>query len=429
VRRIVKVQRRDGPRHVVRWTDHHGRNRYQTCRTKKEAESFQQEVERGKSLGIDLGKRVRFSTGSDAWRESHLAHGLRPASRKDYEGSLKWLEGEFGNREIRTIGPVDLERLRNHVIDTVRHQQLLKFERALRRNPALKDREAEIRAKIARSGNRAAAKVIGCAGTLWRFFVSRGYATRNVALDVRKPKVERSIESDVIDANILNPAEIARLIAAAPAEHRMAVSFLFHTGVRFGELLGLMWTDVDWNSGRVLIRRQRSGLNNELTAPKTRAGTRWIDLPADLMTALKAHRLQTPGEFVFPLDARNWRTRVWHPALRRAGLRAVRIHDARHTHASLLIAAGADIVAVSRRLGHANPSITLGVYSHAVQSQNAPSLGEKLAAYMQREQTGCNSVVSGTRHEVPDTEVLEKLVARAGIEPATRGFSVRCSTN
>ena len=429
MRQIIKSHRRDGPRYTVRYTDVHGRNRYRTFTIRKEAEAFQQEVERGKTLGIDIGQRVRFSAGCDAWEESHLAHGLRPSTVKDYRQSIKRLRGEFGQREIRTIGPVDLERLRNKLIDLIRHERSVAFERVLSRNPALKAREQEIRANIARSGNRAAAKVIGCAATLWKFFVSRGFAARNVAQDVRKPKVETSVESDVIDANILRPAEIAAMTAAAPAEHRIAIRFLFHTGVRFGELLGLMWSDMDWASSRVLVRRQRSGINNELTAPKTRAGTRWIDLDRELLAELKAHRLRTPGEFMFPLDARNWRTRVWHPALRRAGLRAVRIHDARHTHASLLIAAGADIVAVSRRLGHANPAITLGVYSHAHQARKAPPLGEKLAAFMRSEQTGCISVVTDTAPEPSEMEVIEKMVARGGIEPPTRGFSVRCSTN
>ena len=123
---------------------------------------------------------------------------------------------------------------------------------------------------------------------------------------------------------------------------------------------------------------------------------------------------------MFPLDARNWRSRVWHPALRRAGLRSIRIHDARHTHASLLIAAGADIVAVSRRLGHANPAITLSVYSHAHQARNAPPLGEKLAAFMR---DGCISVVSGTSPEKRDADVIEKMVARGGNKPPTRVFS------
>jgi integrase len=171
--------------------------------------------------------------------------------------------------------------------------------------------------------------------------------------------VPRAVETGVIDQNILTPVEIERLIVHTPADHRCAVRFLFLTGIRFGELTGAMWTDIGWVSARIVIRRQRCGLTGELTAPKTKAGTRWIDLPAAVITELKADHLRIPGEFMFPMDERNWRSRVWHPALRRAGLRAVRIHDARHTHASLLIAAGADVVTVWCRPGHCHPGITV----------------------------------------------------------------------
>jgi hypothetical protein len=196
--------------------------------------------------------------------------------------------------------------------------------------------------------------------------------------------------------------------------------------VRFGELAGLMWSDFDSESGRVIIRRQRSGLTGELTTPKTRAGIRWIDLPAGLAEELRtAHRLRTKGEFIFPLDERNFRSRVWHGNLRRAGLRAVRIHDARHTHASLLIAAGADVAAVSRRLGHSNPAITLTTYSHAFQRRDTAPLGERLATFMAAESgRGCISVVPSGEAPEASAEVVELMVTRGGIEPPTRGFSI-----
>ncbi|HEX4269597.1 MAG TPA: hypothetical protein VHY36_17045 [Steroidobacteraceae bacterium] len=78
-----------------------------------------------------------------------------------------------------------------------------------------------------------------------------------------------------------------------------------------------------------------------------------------------------------------------HPALRRAGLRRIRIHDARHTHASWLLAAGANIVAFSRRLGDSDPGVTLKVYSHFVQRRGA-GLGDQLAAFMAAECGGAN---------------------------------------
>ncbi len=368
-----KITRDSGAvRWQIRFEDAHRRIRYRTFRTKVEAERALREIETAKATGADPGRRVRFHELAEEWRASHLAHGLRPASVKDYAGSLQRMCDEFGQRELRGITSADLERLRNAVIESVRRDRTHKFERLLLKDPTLKERAPAIRADIARGGVRAAAKLVGCARTLWKFASARGYVARNIAEHVKKPVAERAVETDVIDENVLTPAEIQLLLDAAPAQHRVTVRFLFMTGVRFGELLGLRWSDMDWASSRVIVRRQRSAMTGELTTPKTRAGTRWIDLPADLLVELKAHRLRTPGDFMFPVDARNWRSRVWHPALRRAGLRSIRIHDARHTHASMLIAAGADVVAVSRRLGHANPGITLGTYSHAFQRRDAP---------------------------------------------------------
>jgi integrase len=447
MRRPERVQRKNRTVWQLRFEDQFRRIRYRTFRTKAEAERFARETETAQSLGVDPARRVRFNELIQEWDQSHLAHGLRPSSVKDYKQSLKRLSAFFGQREVRGISAVDLERCRNALVLAVQVERTAQFERVLanarrkkdktpleryaqiRRELTLIERESEVRANIARGGIRAAAKMIGCARTLWKFAVSRGYAARNIAQDVKKPVALGVVETDLIDTNILAPAEIERLITHTPAEHRCAMRFLFMAGVRFGELTGLMWTDMDWASSRVIVRRQRSGITGKLTAPKTKAGTRWIDLPADLIKELKAHRLQNPGEFMFPIDERNWRSRVWHPSLRRAGLRSVRIHDARHTHASLLIGSGADIVAVSRRLGHANPAITLTVYSHAFARRDTAPLGEKLAAFIRQETVGCDSVATAPDAAQTDTKVIDLMVARGGIEPPTRGFSVRCSTN
>lgn len=388
-----KIRIQSGVRWQVRFENAHRKICYRRFRTRVLAEVFVREAADARLSGVDPGRRVRFNELASEWTESHLAHGLRPSTVKDYTQALKRLNQAFGQRELRGIGPADLERARNHLVVTVQSERMERFERLLTMAKSqgdeiakkLVEREGEIRDAIARGGNRAAAKMVACARTLWKFAIARGYAMRNIGADVKKPKTQRAVESETIDANILTPAEIERLIIATPPVHQCAVRFLFMTGVRLGELTGLMWTDIDWASSRVIVRRQRSAMTGELTAPKTKAGTRWIDLPCDLITELKRHRLTTPGDFMFPVDERNWRSRVWHPALRRAGLRSIRIHDARHTHASLLIGSGADVVAVSRRLGHANPSITLTTYSHAFQRRDAAPLGEQLAAFMRRE--------------------------------------------
>jgi len=96
-------------------------------------------------------------------------------------------------------------------------------------------------------------------------------------------------------------------------------------------------------------------------------------VPAFLIHELKKWKLRCPTselDMMFPNGAGNPEShtnllqRGFYPALRRAGLRKIRFHDLRHTYASLMLANGEDIVRVSGLLGHANPTITLNVYSH-----------------------------------------------------------------
>ena len=194
----------------------------------------------------------------------------------------------------------------------------------------------------------------------------------------------------------------------------------------------MKWGDFDWNKNLVRIEQQRSGMAGELLKPKTKHGTREINLTAQLVSVLKTHhRLRTPGDFVFPNDERNFRSRVWHPALRRAGLRAVRIHDARHTYCSHLLASGVDVIRVARLMGHCKPSITSDVYGHCIPDAGGSGAVEKLEEYRRNQKNlrGCDLVIPAQSDAQAATEVIDLMVARGGIEPPTRGFSIRCSTN
>lgn len=180
------------------------------------------------------------------------------------------------------------------------------------------------------------------------------------------------------DMRILNRDEIGGLLQSATTRYRPLLATAVFTGLRIGELLGVTWANVDFEAGVVRVRRQlnRSGQRVE---PKTPQAVRDVVLMPALARVLREHRLQSahtqPDDLVFAssegtgLDHRNVARRGLAPALERAGLNggdrpALRFHDLRHTFASLLVAQGANVVFVSRQLGHASPDITLGVYAH-----------------------------------------------------------------
>jgi integrase len=110
-----------------------------------------------------------------------------------------------------------------------------------------------------------------------------------------------------------------------------------------------------------------------LGPPKTTAGRRRVGLPKAAIEALQEHlagRAMEPDNLVFaasngsPLRTANFRTRVWRPATRAAGLEGLRIHDLRHTAVALWIAAGAGPKEVAARAGHTSVSFTLDRYGH-----------------------------------------------------------------
>jgi len=159
------------------------------------------------------------------------------------------------------------------------------------------------------------------------------------------------------------------------ALYHLAVS----TGMRQGELLGLKWSDLDCKQGLLQVQRQltkKKGGGFEFTAPKTKAGTRRLDLGESALRVLRGHRQQQflemqsvglvfPSTIGTPYNRSNLRKR-FKLILDEAGLPEIRFHDLRHTAATLMLNHGIPVIVVSRRLGHARPSITLDIYGHLI---------------------------------------------------------------
>jgi integrase len=174
-----------------------------------------------------------------------------------------------------------------------------------------------------------------------------------------------------------------------PVWHTLAM-----TGMRRGEALGLLWEDVDLENARLSVRRALvpSGRDVVVSEPKTARGRRSIALDPETVEVLKTQAARQladqdewgdgwtnsglvftkeNGDALHPEDV----TRYFRQAVKKAMMPTIRLHDLRHTHATLALRAGIHPKVVSERLGHATVSITLDTYSHAI-----PAMQEEAAA-------------------------------------------------
>jgi integrase len=156
----------------------------------------------------------------------------------------------------------------------------------------------------------------------------------------------------------------------------------FRTGMRLGELLGLKWGDIDWHGK--FIRVERSYKRGHFDKTKTGKARR-VDMSdqleaalKELLTARKREAVRTgspaPLAFIFQRDGnpieQNHIRRIFKRVLTKAGIREMRIHDIRHTYASLLLSQGESPVYVKEQLGHQSIQITVDIYGHLIPSSN-----------------------------------------------------------
>ena len=215
---------------------------------------------------------------------------------------------------------------------------------------------------------------------------------------VEKPVAEKNFDMQVWDE------EEVRLFLTvardAGTEVEAFYTLAIETGMRKGELCGLMWDDVDINARRISVRRTllKAGPEPVLGVPKTGRG-RAITISPQTASLLRKHQLRQKElklslggaykdrDFVFakengdPIQINNFGQRSFANLIESAGVKKIRFHDLRHTCATLLLAKGVNPKIVQERLGHSDISMTLNRYSHVtptMQDQAARLLGDAL---------------------------------------------------
>jgi integrase len=341
------------------------------------------------SLGLDQrGKRKRRVVYGESKADVQAklralynkADAPRELERLTVEQYLaKWLELVKPTVEHGTYMPYKrhCENHINPVIGTLKLTKLARFH------------IEELYGALAKNGVSAAMqRKIGTTLTIaLGAAVDKDLLTFNPATRVRKPKATKP-EIRPLDAD-----QVATLLDAAKQDRLLAFYCLaLDSGCRPGELLALEWPDLDFDRGRVTIKKSLAvDAENKLRVKdcKTKKGRRQLRLSSFTVAALHEHRkaMLAEGHAGGPVfcsatggytDLSNLHHNSFKPLLKRAGLPNIRLYDLRHTCATLLLMAGENIKVVSERLGHASVVLTLDVYSHVL-----PGMQEQAAAKME----------------------------------------------
>ncbi len=325
---------------------------------------------------LDAGKyrddgRRTVGTFLTEWLDNKVRDGLRPTTERSYRQHVEqYLVPSLGHLRLRDVRPAHISRFLRELGEP-------KPERKRRVGPS--------------TVRRVHATLRSALGDARR----EGLIETNPAADASLPKAERPK---------VRPWEAAELGAFLDHASTDRLGPMFElialAGLRRGEACGLRWEDVDLDA-RVLVVRQQvvqvygrtfacaackaEHRNLAFGAPKTASGdARRVDLDEHTVGTLLAHRLAQDLEraqwgeayvdhgLVFAREDGNpiapeAVTKAFGDLVRAAGLRPVRVHDLRHGHASVMLAAGVPLAVVSKRLGHSSVSITADTYSHLLE--------------------------------------------------------------
>lgn len=191
--------------------------------------------------------------------------------------------------------------------------------------------------------------------------------SRNPAEGAVPPRPERR------EMKALDPERVAAIMnVARKTPIGILVYLALCTGMRKAELLGLKWTDIDWDNQTIQVQRNlvRVGGKTIVKDTKTRGSRRSIPVDKTVIDHLRALKAKSKSEYVFtrtdsinPMDPHTV-THQFSRIAALAGVPGLRFHDLRHTHATMLLSLGAHPKVIQERLGHSTIAVTMDIYSH-----------------------------------------------------------------
>jgi integrase len=300
------------------------------------------------------------------WLEAMESRDLRPATMVQYRKVVgAWINPNIGATKVNALTAKKV----NELVRTLRTKKT----------------------KTGRDGlsPRSIQLAVGILKAACAWGVANDLLARNPVAGVKRPRGKSRV------MQVWTTGE-ARQFLEFTKEGRLAFAWtlLLTRGLRRGELCGLRWSDVGLETGSITINHTRVTVAGRAVdgEPKTAAGRRAIPLDASLSPILRAHKATQAREKLAAGGAyeesgylvADELGRPYHPdsvsgwfddRVKLSGLPRIRLHDTRHTAASLMLASNVPVKVVSEMLGHASPTITLAIYAHVM-----PGMAEEAGA-------------------------------------------------
>lgn len=313
---------------------------------------------------------MAFCTFAEKWMDEYARVKLAPKTISRYEDFLKRINKAIGHIKLSDIKPLQLN--------------------AFYRNLGQEGVKQDCKGKSIKGATLSPKTIVDhhrLISSILSYAVKWQLLDMNVAQRADPPKIPHK------EISILDELEIKRLLTLLdnePMQYKVMVKLLIYSGMRRGELLGLEWKDIDFDTGLIRIVRTSQYIGNKTIItkePKTSSGRRKFMLNQSACDMLREYKqwqeekrrelgdewidtdrlfTQWNGKPIFPDTISGW----FSDFVKKNKLPKVTLHSLRHSNISILISEGVDIATVSKRAGHSSVAVTLSIYTHPLRSKD-----------------------------------------------------------
>ncbi len=303
------------------------------------------------------------------WFETYSKPNLRPSSVENYTNYIRYhIEPNIGRIRLKKLTPLQIQQFYNRTKESGRVKRWEGMEDLSLSNRVVRGIHMVLRQALQQAVNE---RIIN----------------HNPCDNCRIPKLEKK------EMKIIPPEQIGAYLQQAKEKGMLPMFYLELTsGLRRGELLALLWTDLDVEKRTITVNKSVSRINGELVVsePKTQNSVRTVAIPqqaVDLLVEDRKNYPDSPYLFPSPRTGGMWSPdaigRTHKALLRAAGIdEGVRFHDLRHTFATTALLNGVDVKTVSSMLGHYSAGFTLDTYTH-VTTQMQRAAADKMGGFME----------------------------------------------